>query len=113
MGVFGPRDEYFGVIISQDIINASDLMFEGGSKGIVEHEDEHTLVGQCGNSEVDNTVELWRAADSDVRILKVKRDAAGNRNRPLAGAAPLYTQEDMKDSILRIGPPHRSARFPR
>ena len=32
-----------------------------------------------------------------MRILKVQRDAAGNRNRPLADAVPLYTQEEIKD----------------
>ena len=51
------------------------------------------LVEQVGKTEVEATVKRWRAADSDVRILKVQRDAAGNRNRPLA----LYTQEEMKD----------------
>ena len=39
----------------------------------------------------------WRASDSDVRILKVTRDAAGNRNRPLSDAVPFYTEEKVTD----------------
>ena len=99
-----PRDEYFGVTVTQDIETASELMVEGGSKCIVEYEDEHRLDEQCGQSKVVDTVKKWRAADSDVRIFKMQRDAAGNRNRPLADSVPPYTQEDMKDL------PHTGAR---
>ena len=49
-------------------MDACDLMIEGGSKGIVEYEDEHRLVEQCGKSELVDTVKKGRAADSDVRI---------------------------------------------
>ena len=55
-----PRDECFGVIVTQDIVDASDLIAEGGSKGIVEYEDEHRLVEQWGKSEVVDTVKKWR-----------------------------------------------------
>ena len=78
-------------------MDAIGLMVEGGSKGIVEYADEHRLVEQCGRSEVVDTVKKWRAANSDVRIFKMQRDAAGNRNRPFADSIPLDTQEDMKD----------------
>ena len=70
---------------------------EGGAKGILEHENYFRFVEQNGNIEVEATVKRWRAADSDVRIFKVQRDAAGNRNSPLADSVPLYTQEEMKD----------------
>jgi hypothetical protein len=39
----------------------------------------------------------WRAADSDSRILKVQRDQAGKRNRPLSDAVPVFTEENMDD----------------
>ena len=58
---------------------------------LVEHGNEFCLVEQVGKAEVEATVKRWRAADSDVRILKFQRDAAGNRNRPLADSGPLYT----------------------
>ena len=51
-----PRDEFFGVTVAQDIVDASELMVEGGSKGIVEYEDERRVVEQCGKSEVVDTV---------------------------------------------------------
>ena len=95
--VCDPRDAYFGVIIPQATIEASDSMLEGGSKGIVEHEDQFRFVEQIGKTEIVDTVKKWRSADSDIRILKVQRDAAGNRNRPLSDAVPAYTQSDMSD----------------
>ena len=51
-----PHDELFGVIVAQDILDASELMVVGGSKGIVEFENEHRLVEQCGKSELKETV---------------------------------------------------------
>ena len=68
------------------------------------------LVEQVGKSEVEEAVKRWRAADSDERILKVQRDAAGNRDRPLADSVPLYAMEDMKGRIrvyVRVRPASR------
>ena len=75
----------------QASVDDRDLMVEGGAKGIVQHDNYFHLVEQVGKTEVEVTVKRWRAADSDARILKVQRDAAGNRNRPLADLVPLYT----------------------
>jgi len=39
----------------------------------------------------------WRASDSDFRILKVNREQAGKRNRPLSDAVPVITEDKMDD----------------
>ena len=52
---------------------------------------------KIGKSELEAVMKKWRAADSDSRILKILRDASGNRNRSLADAAPLLTEESMDD----------------
>ena len=92
-----PRDELFGTVVSQQAIEDSEYVVEGGVKGIVEHEEEYRFVEKVGKSELEATMKKWRAADSDCRIFKIKRDASGNRNRSLADTAPLLSEEAMTD----------------
>ena len=95
--VADPRDEFFGTVVSQQVIEESEYVVEGGVKGIVEHEEEYRFVEKIGKSELDATMKKWRAADADCRIFKIQRDAAGNRNRSLADTAPLLSEEAMPD----------------
>ena len=95
-----PRDAYFSTIIPQDRIDAASAdgtMIEGGAKGIVEHEEEFRFIEQVTKTELEGVLKKWRAADSDSRILKVQRDQAGKRNRPLSDAVPVFTEEKMDD----------------
>ena len=55
------------------------------------------FVEQVGKTELDGLLKKWRASDSDSRILKVQRDQAGNRNRPLSDAVPVFTKDKMDD----------------
>ena len=94
------RDAFFGTVIPQDKIDAASgdgTMLEGGSKGIVVHEDDYHFVEQISKSELSAVLKKWRAADSDSRILKVQRDQAGKRNRPLADAVPQFSEDKMDD----------------
>ena len=95
--VSDPRDEYFGKVVPQSAVDDSEMIVDGGSKGIVEHEDEFRFVEQVSKSELTDLLKKWRASDSDIRILKVQRDAAGSRNRPLSDAVPFYTEEKVDD----------------
>ena len=92
-----PRDEFFGAAVPQQAVDDSEYIVDGGVKGVVEHEDDYRFVERIGKAELEATLKRWRAADSDCRIWKVSRDASGNRNRSLADAAPLLTEEAMND----------------
>ena len=72
-------------------------MVEGGAKSIVEHEEEFRFIEQVTKMELEGVLKKWRASDSDSRILKVQRDQAGKRNRPLSDAVPCFTEEKMDD----------------
>ena len=98
--VCDPRDAYFGTVIGQDKVDAASgdgTLLEGGSRGLIEHEEEYRFVEQVSKSELADSVKRWRAADSDSRILKVQRDQAGKRNRPLSDAVPQFTEDKMDD----------------
>ena len=95
-----PRDAYFSTIIPQDRIDAASAdgtMIEGGAKGIVEHEEEFRFIEQVTKTELEGVLKKWRAADSDSRILKVQRDQAGKRNRPLSDDVSVFFEEKMDD----------------
>ena len=95
-----PRDPYFSTVIPQDCKDAASAdgtMVEGGAKGIVEHEEEFRFIEQVSKTELEGALKKLRASDSDSRILKVQRDQAGKRNRPLSDAVPVFTEDKMYD----------------
>ena len=94
------RDAFFGTIVPQDKIDAAaadGTMLDGGAKGIIEFEEEYRFVEQVSKSEHVEVLKKWRAADSDARILKVQRDQAGKRNRPLSDSVPQFSEDKMDD----------------